>query len=132
MEIHELLTEYQDVIEEPHDLPPYRSHDHPIKPVEGAKPAREGGRSGFTKMISSKGSKGYSMLAKTDTRKSTVSGVVPVYVGEEGNKYNVSVEFFSSSAIKDLLEKYKDELGPGSRCHCLARRKSLKRCSSSL
>ncbi|KAK2967382.1 hypothetical protein RJ640_002162 [Escallonia rubra] len=67
---------------------------------------------GFTKMLGSKGSKDYSMLTKIDTTK-PVSGVVPVYVGEEGNKYSVPVQFFSSLTIKELLEKYEDEFGAG-------------------
>ncbi|KAK3006717.1 hypothetical protein RJ639_017814 [Escallonia herrerae] len=58
------------------------------------------------------GSKGCTMLGKTDTRE-PVAGVVPVYVGEEGNKYNVPVEFFSSDRIKELLEKYEDEFEAG-------------------
>ncbi|KAK3006721.1 hypothetical protein RJ639_017818 [Escallonia herrerae] len=68
---------------------------------------------GLTKMLGSKGCKGgYSKLGKTDTQK-PVPGVVPVYVGEEGNRYCVPVEFFSSFRIKDLLGKYEDELEDG-------------------
>ncbi|KAK2983998.1 hypothetical protein RJ640_024212 [Escallonia rubra] len=68
---------------------------------------------GFTKMLGSKGCKeGYSKLGKTHTQK-PVPGVVPVYVGEEGNRYCVPVEFFSSFRIKELLEKYEDEQEDG-------------------
>ncbi|KAK2981789.1 hypothetical protein RJ640_010306 [Escallonia rubra] len=64
---------------------------------------------GFAKMLGSKGCKRYSKLNKTDTRK-PVRGVVPVYVGEEGTKYDVPIEYFSSLRIKDLLERHEEEL----------------------
>ncbi|KAK2983997.1 hypothetical protein RJ640_024211 [Escallonia rubra] len=67
---------------------------------------------GLTKMLGSKGWKGCTTLGKTDTRE-PAPGVVPVYVGEEGNKYNVPIEFFSSNRIKELLEKYEDEFEAG-------------------
>ncbi|KAK3009476.1 hypothetical protein RJ639_015437 [Escallonia herrerae] len=68
---------------------------------------------GITKMLGSKGCKGrYSKLGKTDTRK-PVPGVVSVYVGEEGKKYCVPIELFLSFRIKELLEKYENELEDG-------------------
>ncbi|KAK2997868.1 hypothetical protein RJ639_025781 [Escallonia herrerae] len=61
----------------------------------------------FAKLLGSKGCKGYSKLNKTDTRKPVR---VPVYVGEEGIKYDVPIEYFSSLRIKELLERHEEEL----------------------
>ncbi|KAK3029518.1 hypothetical protein RJ639_037539 [Escallonia herrerae] len=64
---------------------------------------------GFAKLLGGRECKGYCKLNKTDTRK-PVRGVVPVYVGEEGSKYDVPIEYFSSLRIKELLERYEEEL----------------------